>query len=155
MTIGISQLVLGDATLEETLDVCRAARYEAVELVFKGGKDLDVDLGNSELRAIKGRCESSGVRVTSVIALTQDRGSLLSLNEQDRRRYGESVVRALEIADELDAGAVLLPIQASSNPRALTTRCGAMCAIVWRSLLARQRSGRWPSVWRMSGTNLF
>ena len=108
MKLGISQLVLGDATLEETLDLCRAAGYEAVELVFGNDKDLDVGLGNSELRAVKEKCRSSGVQVTSVIASSRDRGSLLSLEAGERRRYGESVVRALEIAGELDAGAVLL-----------------------------------------------
>ena len=108
MKIGISQLVLGDATLEETLELCRAARYDAVELVFKNEKDLDVDLRSSELCAVKDKCLSSGVQVTSVIALTRNRGSLLSLQSADRQRYCESVVRALEIAVEFDAGAVLL-----------------------------------------------
>ena len=108
MKIGISQLVLGDATLEETLELCGAARYEAVELVFKSEKDLDVELGSSELRAVREKCLSSGVQVTSVIALTRNRGSLLSPQSADRQRYSESVVLALEIADELDAGAVLL-----------------------------------------------
>ena len=108
MKIGISQLVLGDSTLEETLGLCRAARYEAVELVFENEKDLDVDLGRSELHAVKEKCLASGVQVTSVIALTRNRGSLLSLQSKDRQRYCGSVVRALEIAVELDAGAVLL-----------------------------------------------
>jgi hexulose-6-phosphate isomerase len=108
MKIGVSQLVLGDSTLEHILEICRVASYDAVELVFKYDADLDVDMSSSGLLEVRERCTSAGVTITSVIALTRNRGSLLSPSAGDRQRYCASVVRALEIAEVLEAGAVLL-----------------------------------------------
>ena len=41
MKIGVTQIILGKMTLDETLDLCQEAGYEAVELVFGEDRDLD------------------------------------------------------------------------------------------------------------------
>ena len=41
MKIGITQIILGSMSLEDTLRLCEDAGYQAVELVFAEGKDLD------------------------------------------------------------------------------------------------------------------
>lgn len=108
MKVGISQIVLGSSTLEETLDLCQAAGYEAVELVFAPSKDLDVNSSASKLAGTKKACDAAGVEITSVLVQMPANGNLLSLDPRERQLRCSSVVRALEIAEGLQAGAVLL-----------------------------------------------
>ena len=108
MKIGITQLVLGDMSLDETLALCREAGYEAVELVFTEGKDLDVRMSEEEIRRVGEACGKAGVEIGSVIAHYADRGSLLSRDPAEREKCRKSLVRSLEIAGILGADGVLL-----------------------------------------------
>ena len=108
MKIGITQIILGKMTLDETLDLCQEAGYEAVELVFGEDRDLDVNLGPDELAEVAERCQNAGVEIGSVIAHYADRGNLMSRDAGEREKCSHSLERALQIAGGLDVGAVLL-----------------------------------------------
>ena len=51
MKIGVTQIVLGRMSLDDTLELCQEAGYDALELVFSPGKDLDVRMSGAEPRA--------------------------------------------------------------------------------------------------------
>lgn len=108
MKIGISQIIIGQATLEETLALCNEAGYEAVELVFTPDKDLDIDLSDDEIKAVGQRCADAGVEIGSVIAWHAERGNLLSRDASQRDQCCKSLQRSLEIAGLLGVDGVLL-----------------------------------------------
>jgi hexulose-6-phosphate isomerase len=114
MKIGITQIVLGDMSLTDTLDLCRQARYDAVELVFSETKDLHVRLGDRDLARVRAQCAAAGVEISSLMTTAADRGNLLSRDPAERDTLRRGLVRALEIAGALGVGAVLL------NPGGLT-----------------------------------
>lgn len=108
MKIGVTQIILGNMSLNDTLGLCQEAGYEAVELVFREGKDLDVNMSASELKGVGEKCAAAGVEIGSVIASYSDRGSLLSPDAAERERGVKSLRRNLEIAGILGVGAILL-----------------------------------------------
>ena len=108
MKIGVTQIVLGRMSLSETLEICEDAGYQALELVFSPGKDLDVQMSELDLAKVAMRCERAGVEITSVIANLPERGNLLSRDAGEREQCRRCVSRALEIAGILGAGATLL-----------------------------------------------
>ena len=108
MQIGITQIILGAMSLGDTLSLCQEAGYEAVELVFKEGKDLDPDMSDDELRTVKEKCHETGISIGSVIAHYSDRGNLLSRDPVERETCCRSLVRSLEIAGAVGADGVLL-----------------------------------------------
>lgn len=108
MKVGITQIILGNATLEETLHLCQEAGYECVELVFRPGKDLDPEMSIEELQKVGQKCASAGVEIASVIASYADRGNLLSLNKEERERGKRSLIRSLEIGSVLEVNGTLL-----------------------------------------------
>ena len=108
MKIGVTQIILGKMTLDETLDLCQEAGYEAVELVFGEDRDLDVNMGTDQLAAVAERCEDAGVEIGSIIAHYADRGNLMSRNAAEREKSSRSLERALQIAGGLNVGTVLL-----------------------------------------------
>ena len=60
MKIGITQIILGKTSLEDTLNLCGEAGYEAVELVFGEDKDLNVHMNRDELLDVRRRCAAAG-----------------------------------------------------------------------------------------------
>jgi L-ribulose-5-phosphate 3-epimerase len=108
MKTGITQIILGQASLDETLELCAAAGHQAVELVFNEDKDLNVGMGRDELLSVKTRCAAAGVEISSAIAWYADRGNLLSRDPHQRELCLKSLRRSLEISGALEAGAVLL-----------------------------------------------
>jgi len=108
MKIGITQIVLGKMTIDDTLALCQEAGYEAVELIFSPGKDLDPGMSVSELKAVAKKCADAKVEVGSVIAGLGDGGNLLSMNPTDRENRKKSLVRSLEIGGALGANCTLL-----------------------------------------------
>ena len=87
--IGITQIILGAATLDETLNLCEEAGYEAVELTFRDGKDLHPNMTDSELADAARRCADAGVEIASVISASPKGGggNLLS-TDPDQREHG-------------------------------------------------------------------
>jgi hexulose-6-phosphate isomerase len=108
MKIGVTQIILGEMTLDETLDLCQEAGYEAVELVFSEDRDLDVNMGSSDLAKVAQSCADAGVEIGSVMAHYADRGNLMSRNAAEREKCSRSLERALQIAGALKVGTVLL-----------------------------------------------
>ena len=108
MKIGVTQIVLGDMSIDDTLGLCNDAGYECVELVFRPGKDLDPGLSESELAAVRGKCEAAGVVVGSVIATLPEGGNLLSMDAAERENRVKSLVRSLEIGGAVGANCTLL-----------------------------------------------
>ena len=108
MKIGVTQVVLGRMSLDDTLELCQEAGYDALELVFSPGKDLDVHMGKPDLAKVARRCDRAGVEITSVIANLPERGNLLSREAGEREKCCRCVSRALEIAAALGSGATLL-----------------------------------------------
>lgn len=108
MKTGITQIILGEMSLGDTLALCQEAGYQAVELVFSEGKDLDPDMGVDELAQIGQKCAEAGVEIGSVIAWYADKGSLLSRDTEERDRSIKCLRRSLEIAGALGVDGVLL-----------------------------------------------
>jgi len=108
MKIGITQIVLSGMSLDESLDLCKEAGYEAIELSFREGGDLGIDMGESDLKKVAEKCAAAGVEISSVIGGYSNRGSMLSLNPEDRKNCSKSVKRILEIAGILGVHAMLL-----------------------------------------------
>jgi L-ribulose-5-phosphate 3-epimerase len=108
MKIGITQIILGDTSLEDTLELCQDAGYEAVELVFGEEKDLNVHMNRDEILAVGRRCAEVGVEIGSVIGWYVERGNLLSRRAAEREQANKSLLRSLEIAGILGADGVLL-----------------------------------------------
>jgi hexulose-6-phosphate isomerase len=126
MKIGITQIILGNMSLADTLTLCQEAGYDAVELSFGEGRDTDISMSQSEIRTVGECCVSAGIEVSSIVANYRDRGNLLSLNAEDRERGVKTVVRSLEIAGVLGVDAILL------HPGQLTAE--GTCQAVWDNL---------------------
>ena len=84
MKPGITQIVVGEMSLDDTLTLCQEAGYEAVELVFAEGKDLDPEMSADELNQVGLHCEGGDVEIASVIVWYQERGNLLSRDGDER-----------------------------------------------------------------------
>lgn len=107
MKIGITQLVVGDLTVDQLLELCRAAGYEAVELVFRPGKELHPEMSAAELAALRQKVEGAGVAISSVIA-GLGVGNLLSRDPAQRDLRVKGLERAIVIGGALGASATLL-----------------------------------------------
>ena len=108
MKIGVTQIILGTMSLDDTLNLCLDAGYEAVELTFRDGKDLNADLSTSEIESVGEKCRQAGIEIGSVIASYADRGNLLSPDTEERESGVKSLVRNLEIAGILGVSGILL-----------------------------------------------
>ena len=108
MKIGVTQVILPGLKLDEILDLCRDAGYQALELVFGEGGEPEVGMTPTEVKAVGKRCRDAGVEIGSVIAHYADRGNLLSRNPEDREQGKRSLARSLEIAEILGVNATLL-----------------------------------------------
>ena len=108
MKTGITQIVLGKMSLDDTLTLCQEAGYEAVELVFTEGKDLDPGMGDDELARVAQQCEGMDVEIGSVIVWYQERGNLLSRDAGEREKCLKCLRRSLELAGALSVDGVLL-----------------------------------------------
>ena len=108
MKVGITQIILGNMSLEDTLRLCEDAGYQAVELVFAEGKDLDPSMSADEIAQVGQQCAAAGVEIGSVIAWYQERGNLLSRDAGERERCLKCLRRSLKIAGALSVDGVLL-----------------------------------------------
>ncbi|MDE2740993.1 MAG: sugar phosphate isomerase/epimerase [Gemmatimonadota bacterium] len=108
MKIGITQIILGNMSLEDTLRLCEDAGYQAVELVFAEGKGLDPNMSADEIAQVGQQCADAGVEIGSVIVWYQERGNLLSRDVGERERCLKCLRRSLEIAGALSVDGVLL-----------------------------------------------
>ena len=108
MKTGITQIVTSGMSLEECLELCKEAGYECIELSFREGGSPDINMGESDLKNVRKKCDAAGIEISSVIGGYNERGNMLSLNPEDREKCSKSVVRILEIADALGVDGLLL-----------------------------------------------
>lgn len=108
MKIGVTQIILGNMSLDDTLSLCQDAGYDAVELTFREGKDTDINMSDTELKAVASKCESAGVEIASITAGYSNRGDLLSTDSEQRDNGVKSLARGLEVAGALGVGGILL-----------------------------------------------
>ena len=155
MKIGVTQIILGNMSLDDTLSLCQDAGYDAVELTFGEGKDTDINMSDTELKGIAAKCESAGVEIASITAGYANRGNLLSPDVEVRNNGVKSLARGLEVAGALGVGGILL------HPGQLSVE--GTYQQVWDNLvdilkdLARppQKSTKLLSDWKMYGTNSY
>lgn len=107
MKIGVSGIIL-KGSLDEALQLCVDAGYEALELVFAEGHDPDVLLDEASIREVGSRCREAGVAISSIMARYSERGGFLTTDVTQRAAARRSLSRALEIAAILGVDAVLL-----------------------------------------------
>jgi len=108
MKIGITQIVLGGMSLDDCLDLCKEAGYQAIELSFREGGELNINMTESDIKKIARKCADAGVEIASVIGGYRDGGNMLSLNPEDRRKGSRSIARILEIGSVLGTDGMLL-----------------------------------------------
>ena len=108
MKIGITQIILRNMSLDDTLELCQEAGYDAVELTFGEDKDTDINMSSSEIAAVGERCATVGIEISSIVAGYRDRGNLLSLDAKEREKGVKLVARGLAIAGILGVDTMLL-----------------------------------------------
>ncbi len=108
MKIGVTQIILGNMSLDDTLKLCQDAGYDAVELTFGEGKDTDINMSDAELQGIAAKCDSAGIEIASITAGYANRGNLLSPDAEQRNNGTKSLARGLEVAGALGVGGILL-----------------------------------------------
>ena len=108
MKIGVTQIILDNMPLADTLSLCQEAGYDAVELCFDEERDTDISMSQSELNTVGECCVAAGIEISSIVATFRDLGNLLSRNAAERAKGVKSVVRSLEIAGVLGVDAILL-----------------------------------------------
>ncbi|RKY03275.1 sugar phosphate isomerase/epimerase, partial [Candidatus Poribacteria bacterium] len=105
MRIAISQLVLPrDKSLDEHLQLAKSAGYEGIELSFRR-EELNLDMKESELQAIRDKCLEYGVVPCSACGVS---APLTSPNRDEREKGKENVVKLLRCAKALGIDAVLV-----------------------------------------------
>jgi L-ribulose-5-phosphate 3-epimerase len=108
MKIGVTQIILGDLSLAESLQLCKDAGYEALELVFGEGRDPDVNMSDDEIRGVRKQCDDAGIEISSAIAWYADRGNLLSSSKEDQENGRKCLIRAIEVASIVGTDGILL-----------------------------------------------
>ena len=108
MKIGVTQIILGKLSLDETLQLCQDAGYEALELVFSPEGDPNVDMSDDEVRGVKKRCDDAGIEISSAIARYDNRGNFLSPDASEREDGMKSLRRAIELANLVETDGILL-----------------------------------------------
>ena len=103
MKIGVTQIILGNMSVDETIDLCQVAGYEAVELTVREGTDLHPDLSESELKSISAKFSAANIEIGSIAGL---KGNLLTLEERNEGK--QALAHGLEIAGIMDVSAILV-----------------------------------------------
>ncbi len=105
MRIGISQLILPDASMEEFFTRAAEAGYEVVELSMKAQGPLTGETDDARLAEIVSLAENSGLPIAS-ITINHCTGNLLDSGEAQRRGI-EETKHGLETAAKLGAPCAL------------------------------------------------
>ncbi len=130
MKIGITQIVTGGMSLDDLLSLCKKAGYEAVELSFREGAELDINMSDSDIRDVAKKCADAGVEIASIIGGYKDNGNMLSLDPEQRKKGAKSIRRILEIGSVLGTDGMLLhPGQLTSEGRYQDAWNGLLCEL--------------------------
>jgi len=106
MKIGLTQMITGSLSIEECIDLCKEAGYEAFELLFSKQTGLSLDSDPEELKSIKNLFKDAHIELTSI---TAGLINLLSPEKREIEKAKRKTIRLLEIANYLDIDAVLIP----------------------------------------------
>ena len=90
MKIGVTQIILGNMSVDETIDLCQVAGYEAVELTVREGTDLHPDLSESELKSISAKFSAANIEIGSIAGL---KGNLLTLDNKERNEGKQALAQ--------------------------------------------------------------
>jgi len=105
MKIGITQIILGNISVDDTINLCQNAGYEAVELTVREGTDLHPALSELEFREIANKFSMANIEIASLAGL---KGNLLTLNDDERQAAKESLAQSIKIAGLMGVGAILV-----------------------------------------------
>ena len=109
MKVGISCIITPrEWTWRETFEKCKAAGYEAIELVLRDNSELDWDTPVGDIRAIRQMGEDVGLELDSLCPQTSRRIDVMSGDPQVRQEGKDRCKRLLEIAKELGIDGVLV-----------------------------------------------
>ncbi|MBM3210849.1 sugar phosphate isomerase/epimerase [Candidatus Poribacteria bacterium] len=108
MKVGITQIVISGMSLDESFALCKEAKYECIELSFREGGPLDINMSDSDIKAVRKKCDDAGIAISSVIGGYSERGNMLSLDPTERKKGSRSIIRILEIAHVLGVDGMLL-----------------------------------------------
>lgn len=108
MKIGVTQIILRKYSFDQVLQLCRSAGYDILELYFGEGTDPDINASFEQLTDLGERIKKAGIEVTSLMAHYNDPGNFLDPSPAEQQKKMKSLLRALEIAETLGVGAVLL-----------------------------------------------
>jgi L-ribulose-5-phosphate 3-epimerase len=108
MKIGVTQIILSKWSLDDILELCQDAGYEALELVFSEGGDPEIDMSDEEILGVKKKCDDAGIEIGSCLAWYAERGSLVSLDKTEQEKGMKSLRRAVDISNVLGVTGVLL-----------------------------------------------
>jgi len=107
--VGISCIITPrEWTWRETFETCKAAGYDAIELVLRDDSELDWDTPVEQIRDIRGMGEDMGFELDSLCPQTSKRIDLMSPDAAVREESKDRCKKLLEIAKELGMDGVLV-----------------------------------------------
>jgi len=107
--VGISCIITPrEWTWRETFEKCKAAGYEAIELVLRDNSELDWDTPVEDIRAVRRMGEDMGLELDSLCPQTSRRIDMMSGDPNVRAEGKDRCKKLLEIAKELGIDGVLV-----------------------------------------------
>ncbi|NOZ21910.1 MAG: sugar phosphate isomerase/epimerase [Planctomycetes bacterium] len=118
MKIGITQLVMrkdGERmNIKDSLEFCKDAGYEAIELVIADDCELNTDTPESQLKEWKAMGDEMGVEIASLCAGGRA-GTLINPDPEENKKARDNTLRVLETAGKMGVSDVLIVLGAVSE----------------------------------------
>lgn len=115
MKIGITQLVMTKdgkhMSFKDSLEFCKSAGYEAIELRLAKDGELNLDSPDSQLKEWKSMAKAAGIHLASICA-GGGAGSLINPDAEANKTAQKNTLRVLEIASKMGIKDVLIVLGA-------------------------------------------
>ncbi|MEW6355027.1 MAG: sugar phosphate isomerase/epimerase family protein [Planctomycetota bacterium] len=115
MKIGVTQLVLSKdgkrMSIKDSLEFCKEAGYEAIELVIADDAELNVNTTDSQLKEWKAMADGLGVEISSLCSGGRA-GSLINPDPAANKEARQKTLQVLETAAKMGVGDVLIVLGA-------------------------------------------
>jgi L-ribulose-5-phosphate 3-epimerase len=109
LKVGISGIITPrEWTWRETMEKCKAAGYDAIEVTLRDDSELDYDTPPDGIRAIAKMAEDMGMEIDSICPQTSRRVNVMANEPEVREEGKETCKRLLEIAKEMGVDGVLV-----------------------------------------------
>jgi L-ribulose-5-phosphate 3-epimerase len=109
LKVGISGIITPrEWTWRETMETCKAAGYEAIEVTLRDDSELDYDTPPEGIRAIADMAADLGMEIDSLCPQTSRRVDVMSGDPKVREAGKETCRKLLEIAREMGVDGVLV-----------------------------------------------